>query len=106
MKREFKNPYALEWREDVKGTWEIILSRDEKTGTYSRLLRTEPGWRSGKVLIHDFDEIVYILKGGIINEETGEVYQTGTYAFFPAGTKHGPFLTPIGVVTLEFRHYK
>lgn len=107
---EFSNPFtSLEWKtEGVKpdGAKEAILYKDEKSGTYCRLLRLEPGFVGGKEpLCHEFDEIVYIISGGWVNERLGTRYEAGSFAVFPAGTKHGPLSAPVGVLALELRHY-
>ena len=111
MSREFKDPESIsEWKPVPglpKGLWEIILYRDDESGTYSRLLRVDPEFPGSKeTLQHDFDEVVYIIKGGLIDSLTGRVYVAGTVAFFPEGLEHGPHTAPVGALLLEFRHYK
>ena len=111
MRREFKDPESISGWQPVsglpKGASEIILYRDEDSGTYCRLLRVEPDFPgSEKSLKHDFDEVVYIIRGGLVDSVTGEVYQAGTVAFFPKGLEHGPHTAPVGALMIEFRHYK
>lgn len=90
-----------------KGAKECILYRDEDSGTYSRLIRFETGFRGTKeTLEHDFDEVVYIISGGAVNERIGAYYPAGSVAVFPAGTKHGPLHFPVGGLVVEFRHYR
>lgn len=100
----------LEWTQ-VKtlpeGAKECILYKDEDSGTYSRLIRFETGFRGTKEpLEHDFDEVVYIVSGGAVNERIGAYYPAGSVAVFPAGTKHGPLHFPVGGLVIEFRHYR
>jgi len=111
MSREFKDPESIsEWkpvRGVPKGLWEIILYRDSKSGTYSRLLRVDPEFPGiEEILQHEFDEVVYIINGGLIDSVTGKVYPAGTVAFFPEGLEHGPHTAPVGALLIEFRHFK
>lgn len=110
MSREFKDPESIsEWRPVQgmpDGIWELILYQEDDSGTYSRLLRVAPEFAgSGKPLKHDFDEVVYIIKGGLIDSLTGQVYPEGTVACFPQGLEHGPHTAPVGALLIEFRHY-
>jgi len=111
MSREFRDPEKIfEWQPVPglpEGAWEIILYRDNNSGTYSRLLRVEPGFiGSDQPLKHDFDEVVYIIKGGLVDRLTGQPYPAGTFGYFPAGLEHGPHTAPVGALMIEFRHYK
>ena len=114
--REFIDPTSciMEWRTcSAQGASEIIFYRDEDSGTYARMFRFPVGFGEGVPykegeggFSHDeFDEVVYIASGGLINKRLGYRYQPGMVAVFPKGTAHGPFLTPFGILTLEFRHY-
>ena len=107
---EFQAHETLPWTEvkgfDMPGIYEKILYRDEKQGTYVRILRMAPGFRSGdKPLKHDFDEFVWVVSGYSVNPRTGHQNTAGMHAVFPAGMEHGPFEYPEGAVFLEFRHY-
>ena len=89
------------------GVKECILYKDEDSGTYSRLLFFETGFKgTDKPLVHDFDEVVYIVSGGAVNPRLGCHYPAGSVAFFPAGQKHGPLDYPVGALVIEFRHYR
>ena len=55
---------------------------------------------------HDFDEVVYIIEGGVVDRLTDKAYPAKTFAFFPAGLEHGPLAAPVGALFIEFRHYK
>ena len=105
MSREFKFPESIaEWKPAPHlppGVDEIILYRDENSGTYA------PGFPGGeKPLKHDFDEVVYIAQGGAVDVLTKKPYPAGTFASFPAGLEHGPLAAPVGAIFLEFRHYR
>jgi len=109
--REFTNPdKTREWHQVAelpKGVTETILYRDEKTGTYSRLLRYEPGYEgTDEPMCHDFDEVVYIAEGTAYNKRLNLTYKAGDVAVFPAGLKHGPLASPTGGLLVEFRYYK
>ena len=109
--REFISPEKeLEWvpvKTLPEGAKECLLYRDEDSGSYSRLISFEPGFRGTEdPLLHDFDEVVYIVSGGAVNERLGCYYPAGTVAVFPAGVKHGPLHYPVGGVVIEFRHYR
>jgi len=111
MGREFKDPENISDWQPVSGlpdgAQEIILYRDDQSGTYSRLLRLMPGFTgTDQSLKHEFDEVVYIIEGGLADRLTGQPYPAGTFAFFPAGLEHGPLSAPVGALLIEFRHYK
>jgi hypothetical protein len=111
MSRDFKNPEGYSPWQPVpalgEGAAEILLYRDESSGTYSRMLRLPLGFPgSGKVLVHDFDEVVYIVEGGVVDCTTGKPYGPKSVAVFPAGQEHGPLAAPVGALFIEFRHYR
>jgi hypothetical protein len=102
---EGEYPDMIEWEEVKEKVWEKVLWRDEKTGSYIRLVRADPGFEGKDALRHEFDELVYVLQGKQVNLKTGLVWRPGMYSFFPAGTDHGPFSTDEGIACLEFRYY-
>jgi hypothetical protein len=109
-KEEFVDPQdSYDWRtEGVKppGGSAAIVYRDERSGTYCRVLSLPEGFTGGtEPLAHDCDEIVFIASGTLINTRSGRKYGPGSIAVFPAGTRHGPFTAPDGALTIEFRHY-
>lgn len=111
MSREFKDAEKIsEWKQDKdlpKGVEEIVLYRDANSGTYVRLVKVAPGWRGPDMpRKHDFDEVVYIIQGGMTDRLTGKKYTAGMFASFPTGLEHGPLDAPEGTFTIEFRHYK
>jgi uncharacterized RmlC-like cupin family protein len=110
------SPYFREAREILAqpvtsyaqpGATEQILYRDQTSGTYVRLLRMPPNFKSGdRPLQHDFDEVVYVLEGTWEDLTSGVRRPPGTVAVFPAGVPHGPFAYPEGALFIEVRHYK
>jgi hypothetical protein len=101
---EFFDPKDLPWSEILPGVEEKILSKDPKTGLYSRLLRMKPGSKIDKVLVHDFCEELFIVEGELKDESTGEIYKAGMYSCRPPGMKHGPFSTEKGCEIFEVRY--
>jgi len=82
------------------GQYEKILSSDPETGSYTRLLFSEPdlekliseeGRSSGRVLLHDdMWEEVFVVKGTIFDITLNKTSRAGYYACRPPGMKHGP----------------
>jgi len=113
MGREFLPQSELSWHQApglTEGAMEAIIYKDEASKTYARLLRLpsfladiEPADKP--IFLHDFNETVYIISGGIINTRTGFRYEAGSVAYFPKGMKHGPLSAPCGALMLEVRHY-
>ena len=92
----------------IEGLSEQILSRDEVSGDYTRLLRFEPGADTSPMgpQVHDFWEEVWILEGAIFDITLQQNFTAGMYACRPPGMVHGPWRSPGGCRTLEFRRYE
>lgn len=88
-----------------QGRYVIFPYRDPKSGTYARFLKVDPGWKGTESKTHPYNEVSYIIKGGIIDLSNNKVYREGDIAYFPKGVPHGPFYYPLGVFKIEFRHY-
>ena len=86
-----------------EGVTELIITRDEAAGTFTRFLKLEPGTVVDKVLIHDCWEEVYIIEGGLISGD--KVFTSGMVAVRPPGMKHGPFSAPVGALMFEVHYY-
>lgn len=111
--REFFDVSKVNWRPveggsgaSGPGLYEKILSRDEKTGDYTRMLRFDPGTETSEVLTHDFWEEVIILEGSLVDKNLNREFTQGMYACRPPGMKHGPYRSPRGCMTFEIRYYK
>lgn len=102
---EFSDTELIPWRMVRDGVYEKILSRDEETGAYTRLLKLEPGAEIPELLTHDFYEEVYILRGILIDKRLGKIFSEGMYAFRNPGMEHGPYVSTTGCMTIEFRYY-
>lgn len=105
---EFFDVENVEWTpvEGSPGIKERIVSRDEETGSYTRILWFDPGTVTTERLVHDFWEEVYILKGGLLDLTTHQTFLEGYYACRPPGMYHGPYSVPVGCVTLEIRTFE
>ncbi|HLW58704.1 MAG TPA: cupin domain-containing protein [bacterium] len=88
------------------GITQKILSEDRDTGEVTRLLKFEPGVETKGTLAHDFWEEVWILEGELIDLGKAQTFAAGMYACRPPAMRHGPYRTPRGCVTLEFRYFK
>jgi hypothetical protein len=92
----------------VKGLSEITLSRDDGTGSHTRLLKFEPGCDTTPMGVqeHDFWEEVIIYEGTLHDLELDQVFTRGSYACRPPGMRHGPWQAPEGCITFEVRTYE
>jgi len=114
---EFFDTRLLPWEEveGAPGVHQKILSADPDKGSYTRLVMSQPDMADsirdynnpkGKLLVHDFWEEVFILRGSIIDTVLNQTFKEGFYACRPPGMKHGPLFHPTGCVSLETRYYK
>ena len=112
---EFFSPQHIAW-EPVTGSVaggvggigvrQKVLSRDPESGDATRLLRFEPGVETTETIAHDFWEEVWILEGELVDLGKKATFTAGMYACRPPGMTHGPYRTPTGCMTLEFRYRK
>ena len=86
------------------GVKEKILSRDEKSGDVTRLVRFDAGVETVETITHDFWEEVWILEGELIDLGKGQTFTAGMYACRPPGMDHGPYRVDHGCTTLEIRY--
>jgi hypothetical protein len=106
----FLDPNAidgLEWEafpEGPEGMWEKVLATDPATGSYTRLIKADPGLVVDEVRCHEFWEESYILHGSF--EENGQVFGAGTFVCNPPGYEHGPYTSPEGWLALEWVYYE
>jgi len=91
----------------VEGLDEIVLSKDEATGDYTRILRFAPGTDTSPLGLqrHEFWEEVWIVSGAIHDLGYDETFTAGMYACRPPGMPHGPWRAPEGCVTFEVRYF-
>ncbi len=93
--------------EEVDKLHEIVLSKDEDTGSYTRLLRFSPGVNTTPMgeQRHDFWEEVWIVSGAIHDLGLEQTFRQGMYACRPPGMPHGPWTSDEGCITFEQRYY-
>ena len=114
---DFFDTELISWKsiEGSSGQYEKILSKDPKTGSFTRLIMSMPDLHSsiqdykfpkGKVLCHkDHWEEVFIFNGNIIDTTLNQTFKAGSYACRPPGMKHGPFFHPAGCISFEVKTY-
>ena len=92
----------------VEGLTEQILSRDDVTGDYTRMLHFQPGTDTSVMgpQVHDFWEEVWIIEGGIHDISLDQTFTAGMYACRPPGMPHGPWTSVGGCKTFELRHFE
>jgi len=118
MRKEFYEPLTeLKWDTEgvtQAGATRTLVYRDKNSGTYCRILRFPEGFGEGKTQEEadhaccdhdDFDEMVYVATGGVINRRLHYTYLPGSIAFFPIKVNHGPLEAPFGCLLVEFRHF-
>lgn len=77
-----------------------VLSRDEKTGACSTILRYPKGWALSGLHHLTSDHELLILDGTL--QINGQDYQSDSYGYLPAGYAHEDWSSPDGVVVLSF----
>jgi hypothetical protein len=108
---EFFDPTErMQWTpiEGAEGLEEIVLSKDEESGDYTRILRFAPGCDTTPLgeQRHEFWEEVWIVSGGIHDLGLDQTFVEGMYACRPPGMPHGPWRSDNGCITFETRYYK
>ncbi len=107
---EFFPTDSIEWKPIEipgyeSGCYEKILSIDKETGSFTRLMRIDPGVKVSRRLAHDFWEEIYIINGDLTDTAKKQTYKAGYYACRPQGMIHGPYETKEGFLGVEFRYY-
>ena len=112
---EYFDTETIPWKpiKNSPGQYEKILSKDPQTGSFTRLLLSEPDFEkcisneeksSGRILCHeDMWEEVFIVSGTVFDTRLNRTSRAGYYACRPPGMKHGPLFHPAGAVCFEFR---
>jgi hypothetical protein len=107
---EFHIPQNAGWEQlndKQPGIFQKILSKDDGTGNYTRLMRFEKGadFSFAGVLTHEFWEEVWIIEGSLTDLTLGKTFNSGSYACRPPGMKHGPYRSDTGVLMFEIRYF-
>ena len=108
---EFTHLESVPWTEveGIAGTHEKILSRDDETGNYTRLMRFSAGadTSAAGTFTHDHWEEVYMLSGDLTDIRLGgPAFSAGMYACRPPGMPHGPWISEGGCELIEFRYFE
>lgn len=107
---EFFDPDLTPWEKetDIRGLYAKTLAHDPESGSYSRLLKFEPGCDTSEagVQSHPHWEEIWIVSGAITDLTLGKTFTAGMYACRPPGMKHGPWVSEYGCVTFEIRNYE
>ena len=108
--KTYWNPLNLEnsskWEiiENSKGMLEeLTLAIDEKSGEYTRLMRSKPGADTASfgANSHDHPEEIFFEKGRLYDAAFDKWLETGEYASRPSGEVHGPFKADQECIVLE-----
>lgn len=102
---EFIHAQELEWKTDIlPGALAHVeckvLSRDQKTGACSTILRYPKGWSQTGTHHLTADHELLVLDGAL--EINGQVYQSDSYGYLPEGYAHEDWSAPNGAVVLSF----
>jgi len=92
----------------VDGLSEKTLAGDDVTGSYTRLLKFDPGCDTSPMGLqrHEFWEEIWIVSGAIHDLGMDRTFSAGMYACRPPGMPHGPWIAPDGCVTFEVRTFE
>jgi len=107
---EFHRPDDSGWEQlndKSPGIFQKILTKDEETGNFTRLMKFEPGgdMAYAGVLTHPFWEEVWIIEGSLTDLTLGKTFSSGSYCCRPPGMKHGPYRSDEGALMFEVRYY-
>lgn len=106
---EFFDPDLIPWEPEagIDGLYSKTLASDPETGSYSRLLKFEPGCDTsrGGVQRHPHWEEIWIVEGALRDLTLDQMFTAGMYACRPPGMAHGPWVAPDGCITFEVRNY-
>lgn len=102
---EFIQAQLLPWRRIGPGNARPdaefkFLSRDDKTGGCSAIIRYQAGWRREAEEHVDVNEEFYVLDGEI--ELNGQIYGHDTYGYAPAGATRHTMSSEKSAVVLTF----
>jgi 2,4'-dihydroxyacetophenone dioxygenase len=92
----------MPWREkSLKGLWEKMLWRDEKTGASIALVRFEKGVSIPHPHSHASNQSMFCLQGRYEYTAAGVVLTPGCFYLNPKGHVHGPTLAHEETIVLE-----
>jgi ChrR Cupin-like domain len=107
---EFFDPDLILWEPeaDIDGLYFKTLAEDPDTGSYTRLLKFEPGTDTSPAGVqrHPHWEEIWIVSGAITDLTLEKTFTAGMYACRPPGMAHGPWIAEYGCITFEMRSYE
>lgn len=93
---------TVEWRQkSLKGVWEKMLWRDDKTEATIALIRFDKGASIPEPHRHASNQFMFCLKGKYEYTNTGVVLTEGSFYCNPKGNLHGPTLAHEETVVIE-----
>ncbi|HEV2225668.1 MAG TPA: cupin domain-containing protein [Nitrososphaerales archaeon] len=98
----------LKWQHpegEPEGVHEAFLNKHED-GSYTHIIRIEPGTEFREPVSHEFFEEAYYIQGEMLNTKTKRTIKAGSYVFHEPHEEHGPFKCLKTCLILEFRYYK
>jgi hypothetical protein len=111
--KEFRQPGEFQWsteRVTQPGAQSALVYHDKDgSGSYTHFVKLPKECQLGRTEVeggNDYDSVIYIVSGGLINRRLGFRYRPGLIGVFPKGTSYGPFEAPLDTLLLEFRHFK
>lgn len=103
----FIDPTLLPWVPEagIPGLHAKTLASDEATGSYTRLLKFQPGTDTSPagVQSHDHLEELWLVEGAIFDLTLNQNFVAGMYANRRYGMDHGPWVAEGGAITFELR---
>ncbi len=106
---EFFDSDLVPWQPEagIEGLYSKTLAADPDAGSYTRLLKFEPGCNTSPAGVqrHPHWEEIWIVSGSIHDLTLDATFTAGMYACRPPGMAHGPWVSPYGCVTFEVRNY-
>jgi ChrR Cupin-like domain len=107
---EFFDPDLVPWEPeaDIEGLYSKTLAADPDAGSYTRLLKFEPGTDTSPAGVqrHPHWEEIWIVEGAITDLTLDKTFTAGMYACRPPGMAHGPWIAPFGCITFEVRNWE
>lgn len=92
----------IPWREkSLKGVWEKMMWRDEKTEASIALIRFDKGAGIPAPHSHASNQSMFCLKGRYEYTKTGVVLTEGCFYLNPKGLVHGPTIAHEETIVLE-----
>ena len=91
----------------VKGIWQMMISRDPEGRCLARILEYDPGTDTtpNGVQSHDYYEEVILLEGSFTDLTLGKTFKAGEVASRPPHMPHSPWVSQEGCVMYEVEFF-